>query len=64
MNLIERGHAFEQRYTGGLIWTAVLMGSTGFSALFMFLIHVIAVRLLKTEQYGEFASAIALVGIF
>ena len=63
MNLIERGHAFEQRYKGGLIWTLVLMGSTGFSALFMFLIHVIAVRLLKTEQYGEFASAIALIGI-
>jgi len=63
MNLIERGHAFEQRYKGGLIWTVVLMGSTGFSALFMFLIHVVAVRLLKTEQYGEFASAIALVGI-
>jgi hypothetical protein len=63
MNLIERGHAFEQRHKGGLIWTLVLMGSTGFSALFMFLIHVIAVRLLTTEQYGEFASAIALIGI-
>jgi len=63
MNIIEKGHAFEERHKGGLTWTVVLMGSTGLSALCMFLIHVVAVRLLKTEQYGEFASAIALVGI-
>ena len=63
MNLVEKGHAFEERHKGGIIWSIVLMSSTGLSALFMFLIHVVAVRLLETEQYGEFASAIALVGI-
>ena len=63
MNLIEKAQAFEERYQGRLTWSAILMGFTGLSALFMFLIHVVAVRLLKTEQYGEFASAIALVGI-
>lgn len=45
------------------MWTAILTGATGLSALLMFLVHVVAVRLLETEQYGEFASAIALVGI-
>lgn len=63
MNLVEKGNAFEERHKGGIIWSIVLMSSTGLSALFMFLIHVVAVRLLETEQYGEFASAIALVGI-
>jgi O-antigen/teichoic acid export membrane protein len=63
MNLVEKGLAFEEKHKGGVIWSLVLMGSTGLSALFMFLIHVVAVRLLETEQYGEFASAIALVGI-
>jgi O-antigen/teichoic acid export membrane protein len=63
MKIIERGFRFEERYKSGLIWTAVLTGSTGLSALFMLLVHIIAVRLLETEQYGEFSSAIAMVGI-
>jgi O-antigen/teichoic acid export membrane protein len=63
MSLIEKGNHFEDRYKGSFAWTAVLTGSTALSALFMFLVHVIAVRILKTEQYGEFSSAIALVGI-
>ena len=46
MNLVEKGHAFEERHKGGIIWSIVLMSSTGLSALFMFLIHVVAVRLL------------------
>ena len=63
MKIIERGFRFEERYKSGLIWTAVLTGSTGLSAIFMLLVHIIAVRLLETEQYGEFSSAIAMVGI-
>lgn len=63
MKLLEKGQAFEDRFKGGIIWTLVLTSATGTSAVFMFLVHVVAVRMLKTEQYGEFASAIALVGI-
>ncbi len=63
MNFVQKGQAFEERFSGGMIWTLVLTGATGLSALLMFLVHVVAVRLLETEQYGEFASAIALVGI-
>jgi O-antigen/teichoic acid export membrane protein len=63
MNFVQKGQAFEERFSGGMIWTVVLTGATGLSALLMFLVHVVAVRLLETEQYGEFASAIALVGI-
>jgi O-antigen/teichoic acid export membrane protein len=63
MKLVRLGTAFEERFGGGFLWTVALAAATGLSALFMFLVHVVAVRLLNTEQYGEFASAIALVGI-
>lgn len=63
MNFVQKGQTFEDRFSGGILWTAVLTGATGLSALLMFFVHVVAVRLLETEQYGEFASAIALVGI-
>ena len=63
MSLIEKGIKFENQYKNGFVWTVVLTGSTLLSALFMFLVHVIAVRLLNLEQYGEFSSAIALAGI-
>lgn len=53
----------EQRLRGSLLWPLILAGSTGLAALFMFLTHVVAVRVLSTSEYGEFSSAVALVGI-
>ncbi len=53
----------EHRLRGRFTWSLFLAGSAGLAALFMFLTHVVAVRVLSTSEYGVFSSAIALVGI-
>lgn len=63
MKILDLGKAFDTRNRGSLRWTFLLISSTGLAAAFMFLVHVFAVRNLTTTAYGEFASAIALVGI-
>lgn len=62
-SLIRRFETLENRLRGGLAWSVLLTASTGSAALFMFLTHVVAVRVLSTSDYGEFSSAVALVGI-
>jgi len=53
----------EHRLRGTIRWSGILAASTGLAAVFMFLTHIVAVRVLSTADYGEFSSAIALVGI-
>ena len=61
--LIPRFQKFENQHRGSFRWSLVLAVCSGLSAVFMFLTHVVAVRVLDTASYGEFSSAIALVGI-
>lgn len=61
--LLNSAKAFELRFQGRHIWSVFLFGFAVLSAFFMFLIHVVAVRLLSTAEYGELSSALALVGI-
>ena len=53
----------EHRLRGTMLWSSILATSAGLAALFMFLTHIVAVRVLSTADYGEFSSAIALIGI-
>jgi O-antigen/teichoic acid export membrane protein len=61
--LLDRAKAFEVKYQGRHIWSIFLFGFAALSAFFMFLIHVVAVRMLSTAEYGRLSSALALVGI-
>lgn len=61
--LLDRAKAFEFKYQGRHIWAISLFGFAALSAFFMFLIHVVAVRMLSTAEYGRLSSALALVGI-
>lgn len=61
--LLASSKAFELRYQKRHIWSFFLLAFAVLSAFFMFVIHVVAVRILSTAEYGELSSALALVGI-
>lgn len=61
--LVNWSEKIERRLIHSAIWPILLAGFAGSAAIFMFLVHVVAVRVLSTAEYGEFSSAVALVGI-
>ena len=63
MSVLAQAQRLEDSIRGTVRWSVLLAASSGLAALFMFLTHVVAVRVLTTEEYGEFSSAIALIGI-
>ncbi len=63
MSLLVSAQRLEDRIHGTFGWSVLLAASSGLAACFMFATHVVAVRVLSTEEYGEFSSAIALIGI-
>lgn len=63
MRLLTKLIDFEERNANSFYWSIGLAAISGFAAVFSFLIHVVAVRQLSLNQYGELATAIAVVGV-